>query len=586
MKKRKTTHPPNPPLSRADFASDKAYKAYCQTSIQDQKTIQKLTKNVGKGQRELARERFKHNETRNRSKKLLKRRDETIKSLSEALSQTQKELDELRRKLKSFFEDLRQQYYINSRNSNQPPSKDSYYYKASIDKMAEQHGLGDIVNGPPEDEKSSDADKPKDQGEDTTSTPSETSEAEESSAKEPKKEKGAQKKRKAHHPGASQKLSPSTQPPIECRPHVCPHCGCEDFENVHAKRIHQFVDLVEKLVKVLHFIIFEGTCANCGALVSGKVPKEFEAHFGPGFHALLAWLNTEGGVTRRHLEMFSRDFLKVPISQGCIQNIIRRVSAAIEHIYKKIAKGAQEYWYNHMDETSSPTFGPMGKHVHWVWLMCNESFAYFKIEEHRSKEAFFVVIGPWRGVLISDDYSTYVKWENGRQTCLAHLKRAAKRVAECREQRIAACGKWLHKTIVDLCAKKGEKLTPEEIEEIKKDFIARAQEYKGVGGKATTLLERMLAEFDAVIYFLSYPVEPTNNFAEQMIRPYVVTRKNSFGTTSECGERWIERHLSLRMTCKLRGESYAKILQEAVQLYFQGKPTNTSWLDSCVYKPK
>ncbi len=32
----------------------------------------------------------------------------------------------------------------------------------------------------------------------------------------------------------------------------------------------------------------------------------------------------------------------------------------------------------------------------------------------------------------------------------------------------------------------------------------------------------------------------------------MVARKNSFGTTSEYGERWLERSLSLRMTCKLR----------------------------------
>ena len=97
------------------------------------------------------------------------------------------------------------------------------------------------------------------------------------------------------------------------------------------------------------------------------------------------------------------------------------------------------------------------------------------------------------------------------------------------------------------------------------------------------LLERLVAEFDAVTYFLTRPVEPTNNFAERTLRPYVVARKNSFGTTSEYGERWLERSLSLRMTCKLRDACYARALKEAVTNHLLGKQTNLSWLDSCVY---
>ena len=574
-------------LPRESLASDPDYKAYNKYLDRTESLLQGKDKACRTVANKLhVKIRRREVEIAQRDKRIAER-DAKIAERDEWIHELLAERAEMRQRVKDFTDELRQKTRVTSRNSNKPPSKDSHYHTVDIDKMAERHGLGDIINESPEDDEPVDETETQD---DTEGAASSTDDAdaqkaeEQAATAEPKQEESEPKKKKARHPGASQKLRPCTKPPIECHPIVCPHCGCQEFHDVHAKRTHQFIDLVNRLVEVLHFIVFEGTCANCGALVMGKVPKEFMAHFGPGFHALLAWLNTEGGVTRRHLEAFSWDFLNVPISQGCIQNILRRASLAIESLYNMIGKGAREYWYNHMDETSSPTFGPMGKHVHWMWVMCNESFAFFKIDEHRSKEAFLVVIGPWRGVLISDDYGTYIKWENGRQTCLAHLKRAAKKVSECRERKVAECGRWLHKTIVDLCKQKGKKLEASEIEKIKTDFITRAQEYKGIGGQAATLIERMIAEFDAVTYFLSLPIEPTNNFAEQMIRPYVVARKNSFGTTSECGERWLERSLSLRMTCKLRDESYASVLRDALQKYSEGKLVDTSWLDSCVYK--
>jgi hypothetical protein len=45
-------------------------------------------------------------------------------------------------------------------------------------------------------------------------------------------------------------------------------------------------------------------------------------------------------------------------------------------------------------------------------------------------------------------------------------------------------------------------------------------------------------------------VGPTNNAAEQAIRPAVLWRKGSFGTHSEAGSRFAERILTVRATMK------------------------------------
>jgi transposase len=46
-------------------------------------------------------------------------------------------------------------------------------------------------------------------------------------------------------------------------------------------------------------------------------------------------------------------------------------------------------------------------------------------------------------------------------------------------------------------------------------------------------------------------VEPTNNRAERALRFAVLWRKLLQGTYNEKGDRWVERILSLRETCRL-----------------------------------
>ncbi len=55
-------------------------------------------------------------------------------------------------------------------------------------------------------------------------------------------------------------------------------------------------------------------------------------------------------------------------------------------------------------------------------------------------------------------------------------------------------------------------------------------------------------------------VEPTNNQAEQTIRPAVLWRKGSFGTQSDDGARFVERMLSVAATCKQQGRPLREYL--------------------------
>jgi hypothetical protein len=58
----------------------------------------------------------------------------------------------------------------------------------------------------------------------------------------------------------------------------------------------------------------------------------------------------------------------------------------------------------------------------------------------------------------------------------------------------------------------------------------------------------------------------------------VLWRKRSQGTCSEKGNRWVERVLSLRHTCRIQGRSTFPIFVEAVSCLFRGEEPDLSWI--------
>jgi transposase len=97
--------------------------------------------------------------------------------------------------------------------------------------------------------------------------------------------------------------------------------------------------------------------------------------------------------------------------------------------------------------------------------------------------------------------------------------------------------------------------------------------------EAGRFARRLLREMDSLWVFLSHHgVEPTNNRAERALRFGVQWRKRFLGTASDKGNRWVERILSLKETCRLRAVSTYEILVDAVRSFFHGQQPDLVWL--------
>ena len=80
------------------------------------------------------------------------------------------------------------------------------------------------------------------------------------------------------------------------------------------------------------------------------------------------------------------------------------------------------------------------------------------------------------------------------------------------------------------------------------------------------------------MFLVQHGVDPTNNRAERALRFGVLWRKRSQGTASEKGNRWVERILSLKETCRLQTQSTYTVLVDAVTNLFRGQSPDLAWL--------
>jgi transposase len=215
--------------------------------------------------------------------------------------------------------------------------------------------------------------------------------------------------------------------------------------------------------------------------------------------------------------------------------------------------------------------------------MASDTVAFYMIHPHRSKEAFTALIDDWAGILVSDGYGVYQTWVAHRQTCLAHLIRTARGLAERPSPELAACGAWALAELRRLCHMAKAPPTGGEWRAWYARLCKLINQYHDRRDDAGRLVRRLLREIDSLWVFLAqYGVEPTNNRAERALRFGVLWRKRSLGTASDKGNRWVERILSLKETCRLHARSTYPVLVDAVMQFFHGQQPDLSWINAGV----
>jgi transposase len=384
---------------------------------------------------------------------------------------------------------------------------------------------------------------------------------------------GAPRGGRKGHPGSGPiLLCPTDIHLIEPGPCACGHGELVSLAPYHT---HQVIELPPIDLQVDHFILHQGTCLACGKQLKAQLPQAHTSGYGPRLSAWIAELTGVQRLSRRSLQGLCRSVLGFPMSLGALQKIIDRASQAILPHYEAIAALARHATVGYIDET--PWY--YQHTLHWLWTMTTDTVSLFLIHPNRSKEAFFALIEQWQGILVSDGYGVYQNWVHYRQTCLAHLIRTARSLAEKRDPELAACGRWALRALQALCHMAKAPPTGGQWRAWYARFchlIARYHERADDAGRLTRRLQREMASL--WVFLCEHGVDATNNRAERSLRFAVLWRKSSLGTASVKGNQWVERSLSLRQTCRQLGQSTFHVLVDALTSSFTGRLPDLAWL--------
>jgi transposase len=378
---------------------------------------------------------------------------------------------------------------------------------------------------------------------------------------------------KPGHPGHRQALLAPTEM-IEVKPEPCA-CGQREFSATTPYYTHQVVELPEIQMAVTHVVLHETRCPRCGHLLKAELPAEYRYGYGPRLTALIGELSGSQRDSRGAVQEFCRSVLGVPISRGAIQRVVDRVSEAITPHYEAIAEKARGVPVNYIDETAWYQHGVLA----WLWVMVNPTVAFFMVHASRSKEAFATLVARWAGILVSDGYGVYQQWVHGRQTCLAHLIRRGRGLAERQDAELAWFGRRVLAELQRLAHWATAPPTAGEVQTWYARMVHLLNQYRGWQDEAGKLARTLEREMRSLWTFVvEEGVELTNNKAERALRFAVLWRKISQGSYNAKGDRWVERILSVRETCRLRGIPTFPVLVEAVTCSFNGQPLDVSWI--------
>lgn len=369
-------------------------------------------------------------------------------------------------------------------------------------------------------------------------------------------------------------------------PQTCDQCGkvLSPHESGEPSRPwrHQVFDLPEIRPVKTEYRCHALSC-SCGHVTRAELPPDVSrSNFGPGVHAVVAYLASVHRGTRRGMAEIMSTIFKLDLSLGAICQILERVSRACEseteHIKGTMAAAAAL----NIDETGWKSSGSS----RWLWVFVSSVAVFFRVAASRASLVLHSVLGEsFGGVITSDDHSAYNKYHKSgvRQLCWAHLIRKLKGIKDGRASPDAYLfAKHMLKEIGTLFsywhAFKDTACTREELWQatalIRGRMKCSCLRYQNSTDQAVkTRAARFLKNWDILFTFLRVEgIEPTNNAAERAIRPAVQWRKISFGNQSPEGERFTERILTVTRTCQMQRRNPFQFLSQLMTAFFAQKP--------------
>lgn len=365
-------------------------------------------------------------------------------------------------------------------------------------------------------------------------------------------------------------------------PSICQQCGADvtgyrqDACAVQSQYVWDIPE-VPPLISAHHYHTV--CCRSCGELVTACRPPEVPpGGFGPRTAALVGVLHGRYRISQREVVALLADLFHFPISLGSVVTCQTTVSTALAPIYAAIQTHVQAARVANIDETGWKEAGKR----RWLWVMVTALATCFTVATSRNGPALRHLMGAaYQGIVGSDRHRPYLALPPERhQLCWSHLIRNFQALID----RGGRPGIWgadflaLSQVVFRLWHLFREGTINRAVFQAAMAPIQQAIHALLVQGARRCdapepLCQELLAHEAALWTFVREAgVEPTNNAAEQALRPAVLWRKGCFGAQSAEGNVFVERILTVSATCTQQRRHLLTFLTAAVDAAWRGQP--------------
>jgi hypothetical protein len=344
--------------------------------------------------------------------------------------------------------------------------------------------------------------------------------------------------------------------------HGCPECGGRLRE---IRKHEQFVtDIPVVQVKTMRFVSYSGWCGCCQKRVRSHHPEQTSeatgaagVMVGPRAKALATDLKHRLGVSYAKVSEVLNDAFGLQVSRSGWCQADRKLADVARPVYERLIELIRQCSVVHADETG----WRIGTLSAWLWVFTNREITVYTIRANRSSDVVLDILGEkFKGVLASDDFLAYddrrlVTWL--KQRCLSHLLTDLKDMQESKTGRALQFAQQMMTLLRQAMQLKTEKPSLDPF-----TFAQRAQALENqldqlihvrrrlTDPENVRFAKRLRKHRPHLLRFLYVNgLEATNNQAERMLRPAVITRKTNGCNRTKPGAEVHAILASLLVTC-------------------------------------
>jgi transposase len=364
----------------------------------------------------------------------------------------------------------------------------------------------------------------------------------------------------------------------------CPLCQAPLYDQ--GQVVQYQTDLPPIVPIVTQFNIETGYCSCCRQYWQGRHPDQTSDAIGatgntlgPVVLTMAAEMKHRLGVSYRKICDFLQTYCQLKVCPAAFIRAEQRLADLARPTYELLIEALRQSHVVHADETG----WRVGRLNAWLWVFSSKQATVYVIRTGKGARGHQVpqeILGPdFDGYLVVDGLKTYDVLEVAKGRCNGHLLRRCKElrdVVPTKEQQHLQALSVLLKEAIDL-AKRREEQTAEDygrrvqdIEDRLDDWLDANAKQRCCSAELDRLDRHVRAHRGEWLTFLHDPeVPPTNNHAEQMLRPAVITRKVGGCNKNLLGALVHSILSSIMVSCHRQGKHF---LDLARQLWRTGQP--------------